>query len=125
MRTAYQDSGDLALAPDLVRLAPPEARAFLGMKAAAERTDGHIPPKYRELMSVAVALTTQCPYCIDDHTRKARQAGATREELAEVVFIAAALKAGAAAGHGLMALRLFDACRHPTMPAWTTAFSPP
>ena len=107
--TTYHDSADLALAPELARLAPPEARAFLGLKGAAERTDGHIPPKYRELMSVAVALTTQCPYCIEDHTRKARQAGATREEIAEVTLITAALRAGAAAGHGLMALRLFDA----------------
>lgn len=107
--TAYHDSADLALAPELVRLAQPEARAFLGLKAAAERADGQVPSKYRELISVAVALTTQCPYCIEDHTRKARQAGATREEIAEVTMITAALKAGAAAGHGLLALRLFDA----------------
>jgi AhpD family alkylhydroperoxidase len=113
MTNPYYDAADLALAPELIRLAAPEARAFLGLKHSAERDDGQIPRKYRELISVAVALTTQCPHCIEDHTRHARRAGATRAELAEVVFIAAALRAGAAAGHGLMALRLFDTAAAP------------
>lgn len=99
---------DMELAPQLVRLAPQEAQAFLGLKASAERADGAIPAKYRELISIAVALTTQCTYCIDAHTANAAAAGASREELAETVFIAAALRAGAAVGHGLLALRLFD-----------------
>lgn len=106
--SAYQQSGDLALARDLMALAPVEAQAFLGLKAAAERGDGVIPEKYRELISIAVALTTQCAYCIDVHANNAARAGATREEIAETAFIAAALKAGAAVGHGLLALRLFD-----------------
>jgi AhpD family alkylhydroperoxidase len=65
-------------------------------------------------MSVAVAITTQCAYCIDVHTARAAAAGATRQEVAEAAFIAAALRAGAAVGHGLLALRLFDAAAvHP------------
>lgn len=105
----YQSAGDLSLAPELMRLAPAEARAFLALKGAAERADGAIPEKYRELISIAVALSTQCGYCIDAHTANAAKAGATRAEIAETVFIAAALRAGAAVGHGLLALRLFDA----------------
>lgn len=104
----YQNRTDLALARDLVALAPTEAKAFLALKGAAERADGVIPEKYRELISIAVALTTQCAYCIDAHTKNAARAGATREEIAETALIAAALKAGAAVGHGLLALRLFD-----------------
>ncbi|MES2261044.1 MAG: carboxymuconolactone decarboxylase family protein [Pseudomonadota bacterium] len=107
--SGYQRPEDLSLAKDLVQLAPVEAKAFLGLKAAAERTDGAIPEKYRELISIAVALTTQCSYCIDAHAKNAARAGATREEIAEAVFIASALRAGAAVGHGLLALRLFDA----------------
>ena len=106
--SGYQRPEDLSLAKELVRLAPKEAQAFLGLKSAAERTDGVIPEKYRELISIAVALTTQCSYCIDAHARNAARAGATREEIAEAVFIASALRAGAAVGHGLLALRLFD-----------------
>lgn len=96
---------DLKYAKDLIELAPPEAQAFLALKEVAERADGAIPAKYRELMSVAVALTTQCAYCIDVHTKNALAAGATRQELAEAVFIAAALRAGAAVGHGLLSMK--------------------
>jgi AhpD family alkylhydroperoxidase len=106
--SGYQSPHDLSHAKELMRLAPKEAQAFLNLKATAERTDGVIPEKYRELISIAVALTTQCSYCIDAHSKNAVKAGATREEIAETVFIAAALRAGAAVGHGLMALRLFD-----------------
>ena len=104
----YQRPEDFAHAKELMSLAPKEAQAFMNLKATAERTDGVIPEKYRELISIAVALTTQCAYCIDAHSKNAVKAGATREEIAEVVFIAAALRAGAAVGHGLLAMRLFD-----------------
>ena len=102
----YQDPSDLSLAPALAAAAPVEAKAFLAFSAAAERNDGLIPPKYRELISIGVALTTQCSYCLDVHTRRALKAGATREELAETTFIAAALRAGAAVGHGLLVQKI-------------------
>ena len=112
----YQRPADFSLANELGRLAPKEAQAFFGLKSAAERADGLIPEKYRELISIAVALTTQCSYCLDVHTRNAAKAGASREEIAETVFIAAALRAGAAVGHGLLALRLFDSASLPDQP---------
>lgn len=65
---------------------------------------------------MAVALSTQCAYCIELHTRQAAAAGATPEEIAEVSFITAALKAGAAVGHGLLAMRLFEAARAAELP---------
>jgi len=65
---------------------------------------GAIPHKYKELIAVAVALTTQCTYCIGIHSRKARKAGATDQELAEVTMVAAALRAGGAVTHGTHAL---------------------
>lgn len=66
-------------------------------------------------MSVAVALTTQCSYCIEAHIENAIKAGATREEIAETVFIAAALRAGVAVGNGLFAMRLFEEAKSKTM----------
>jgi AhpD family alkylhydroperoxidase len=54
----------------------------------------------KELMAVAVALTTQCPYCIEIHSRRAKDAGCTEAEIAETVMVAAALKAGGAITHG-------------------------
>ncbi len=104
----YQTPKDRAYTETLINSAPKEAAAFLNLKYTAERKDGVIPVKYRELMSVAVALTTQCAYCIESHINNAVQAGATREEIAETVFIAAAIRAGGAVGNGLMAMRLFE-----------------
>ena len=80
-------------------LAPDALKAFVAFDEAAFK-DGAIPLKYKELMAVAVALTTQCPYCIEIHSKKAKQAGATEQELAETTLIAAALRAGAAMTHG-------------------------
>lgn len=104
----YQTPQDLRLAPTLAGLAPQEARAFLAYDHAVKRSDGAIPPKAREWIALAVALTTQCGYCLDVHSRAAKRLGTTREELAEIALIAAAVRAGATVGHGLMALRLFD-----------------
>ena len=104
----YQKPEDVAYVDSLIKYAPEEASAFFNLKHTAERKDGVIPAKYRELVSVAVALTTQCAYCIDAHVKNAVHAGATREEIAETVFIAAALRAGGAVGNGLLAMRLFD-----------------
>jgi AhpD family alkylhydroperoxidase len=104
----YQKPEDVAYAESLITFAPKEAAAFFNLKHTAEREDGVIPAKYRELISVAVALTTQCSYCIDAHVKNAVEAGASREEVAETVFIAAALRAGGAVGNGLLAMRLYD-----------------
>ncbi len=74
-------------------------QAFWAFDKAA-LADGTIPVKYKELMACAVAFTTQCPYCIEIHSKQARKAGASDQELAEVVLVAAALRAGAAVTHG-------------------------
>jgi len=79
--------------------APAAMGAFWAFDKAA-MADGAIPGKFKELMALAVALTTQCPYCIEIHAGKARQAGAADPEIAEVVTVAAALRAGAAVTHG-------------------------
>lgn len=80
-------------------LAPEAFQAFAAFDEAALK-EGAIPAKYKELMAVAVALTTQCPYCIEIHATKAKKAGATEAELAETTLVAAALRAGAAMTHG-------------------------
>jgi AhpD family alkylhydroperoxidase len=84
-------------------LAPNVMKAFWAFDQAAV-ADGAIPVKYKELIAVAVALTTQCPYCIDIHTGNARKAGATEVELAEAAMVAASLRAGAAVTHASHAL---------------------
>jgi AhpD family alkylhydroperoxidase len=85
--------------PALGAKAPKAWEAFVAFDQAA-LADGAIPKKYKELMAIAVALTTQCPYCIAIHKEAAIKAGVTEQEFAEVTFIAAALRAGAAVTHG-------------------------
>ena len=104
----YHDSDDLKLVKELKTLAPVEFKGFVELDSIVAKEDGAIPRKYRELMAIAIACTTQCPYCLDVHTRGAKKAGATREEVAEAVFLSAALRAGASVTHGALALKLFD-----------------
>ncbi|WP_324255105.1 carboxymuconolactone decarboxylase family protein [Bacillus sp. LBG-1-113] len=64
--------------------------------------------KEKELIAIAVAHTTGCPYCIDIHTKAAKKVKATREEVAESIMVATALKAGSALSHGVNALVAYD-----------------
>ncbi|MFO0874151.1 MAG: carboxymuconolactone decarboxylase family protein [Phycisphaerales bacterium] len=98
------DMKNLAKFELLGSLAPEAFSAFVAFDAAAVR-DGAIPVKYKELIAVAVALTTQCPYCIEIHAKNAKKAGATEQELAETTLVAAALRAGAAMTHGTHTLK--------------------
>ena len=97
------DMDNLIKLKKLAALAPEGWKGFMAFDQAAFK-DGAIPLKYKELMAVAVALTTQCPYCIEIHSKKARKAGATEQELAETTLVAAALRAGGAITHGTHAL---------------------
>src|ERR1041385_2485393 len=73
---------NLARLKKMDALAPEVMKAFRAFDKAAV-ADGAIPVKYKELIAVAVALTTQCPYCIEIHSSNARQAGATDAEMVE------------------------------------------
>ena len=108
MSDHYHDANDLALLKEMRELAPTDFDAWLNLNNIVGRKDGAVPPKYRELIALGVAVTTQCPYCIEAHAKAAKAAGASREELVETAFIAAALRAGGAATHGAMALKFFD-----------------
>lgn len=66
--------------------------------------DGALPSKTKELIAVAVAHVTQCPYCIRAHTKRARLKGATAQEIMEAIWVAAEMRAGAASAHSSIAL---------------------
>jgi AhpD family alkylhydroperoxidase len=104
----YHDPDDTKRFKDMRQLAPKEFEAWVALDRIVGREDGQVPRKYRELIALAVSLTTQCVYCIDAHAKAAKKAGATREEIAETAFLAAALRAGGAAAHGTLALKLYD-----------------
>jgi AhpD family alkylhydroperoxidase len=108
MSEHYHDAADMRLMKEMRKLAPDDYAAWQGLNSIVGR-DGAISRKYRELIAIGVACTTQCPYCIESHARAAKAAGATREEIVEAVLVAAALRAGGGATHGALALKFFDA----------------
>ena len=66
--------------------------------------DGALPAKTKQLIAVAVAHVTQCPYCIKGHTKAALRTGASREELMEAIWVAAEMRAGGAYAHSILAI---------------------
>src|SRR5216683_4180714 len=78
--------------------APDAMKTFWALDKAAF-ADGVLSAQQKQLIAVAVALTTQCPYCIEIHAKAARDAGATDAQLAEAALVAAAMRAGAAVTH--------------------------
>ena len=67
-----------------------------------------MPAKTKELIAVAVAHVTQCPYCIRAHTRNALRKGATKEEIMEAIWVAAEMRAGAAYAHANIAMDVME-----------------
>lgn len=78
--------------------APAGMEAFWAFDKAAF-ANGEIDVQHKQLIAVAVALTTQCPYCIELHTNAAREAGASDAQLSEAAVVASAIRAGGAVTH--------------------------
>jgi AhpD family alkylhydroperoxidase len=70
--------------------------------------EGALPEKTKQLIAVAVAHVTQCPYCIDGHTKLAVRKGASPEEIMEAVWVAAEMRAGGAYAHSTLALTAME-----------------
>lgn len=66
--------------------------------------DGALPAKTKDLIAVAVAHVTQCPYCIRAHTKSALAKGATENEIMEAIWVAAEMRAGGAVAHSALAI---------------------
>ena len=84
-------------------LAPETNDAFVTFSKSVFR-NGALDVKVKQLIAVAVAHVTQCPYCIRGHTAQALGAGATREEMMEAIWIAIEMRAGAAVAHSNLAV---------------------
>ncbi|MCL8026903.1 carboxymuconolactone decarboxylase family protein [Nocardioides bruguierae] len=101
---SYHEHTDPKFAAKIRAGAPAAFDAWMKFNQASLRNeDGVLSRKTVELLAVAVALTTQCPYCLEDHSNAAREAGVTEEELAETIMVAATLRAGAGLAHGFVA----------------------
>ena len=84
-------------------LAPAQAEAFEALSRAVF-ADGALDKRMKQLIAVACAHVTQCPWCIDGHVKGARRAGATPEQIMEAIWVAAEMRAGGAYAHSALAL---------------------
>ena len=98
------------------QLAPRADEAFRAFSAAVF-AEGALPVKIKQLIAVAAAHITQCPYCIRGHTKAALKAGATREEIMESIWVASEMRAGAAYAHSALALDAMGFTHPPSAPS--------
>src|SRR5690606_20379952 len=84
-------------------LAPDAEAAFHAFSSTVFR-DGALSAKTKQLIAIAVAHVTQCPYCIQGHAKAATKHGASAEEIMEAIWVAAEMRAGGAYAHSLLAL---------------------
>src|SRR5687768_6412922 len=91
------------LAEQRKSLAPKPAEAFKAFSRSVF-AEGALPAKAKQLIAVAVAHVTQCPYCIRGHTSAALRQGATAEEIMEAIWVSAEMRAGGAYAHSALAL---------------------
>ncbi len=88
-------------------LAPETLQAFQAFSRQVF-ADGALPLRTKQLIAVAVAHVTQCPYCIKGHTQGALRAGATEQEIMEAIWVAAEMRAGGAYAHSNLALETMN-----------------
>ncbi|WP_226554372.1 MULTISPECIES: carboxymuconolactone decarboxylase family protein [Celeribacter] len=107
MTTEFYSADDAKHRMEMAKLAPKDFDAWMTLNKIPGEDNGAIPPRTREIVAVAVAHATGCPYCIQSHVQKAKAAGVTKAEVAEAVLLSAALCAGAAAAHGGLAMKFY------------------
>lgn len=84
-------------------LAPDQVKAFRNFSKEVFK-EGALDEKTKQLIAVASAHITQCPYCIKSHTKQAKQKGASNEEIMEAIWVASEMRAGAAYAHAAIAI---------------------
>lgn len=84
-------------------LAPGAEDAFRAFSKAVF-AEGALDKRTKQLIAVAVAHVTQCPWCIEGHVKAARSEGASPEQIMEAIWVAAEMRAGAAYAHSNLAL---------------------
>jgi AhpD family alkylhydroperoxidase len=107
MSEHYHDVGDLRFLKEMVNSRQPNSMHGLHWTKLLAAMGGAIPRKYRELIALGVAFTTQCPYCIEVHTKAAKAAGVSRGTHREF-FDYSCVTGWRRRDHGAMALKFYD-----------------
>ena len=86
----------------------PEAAATFHAFSEAVFAEGALDRRTKQLIAVAVAHVTQCPWCIEGHVKGARRDGASDAQIMEAIWVAAEMRAGAAVAHSIKTLEILD-----------------
>lgn len=92
----------------------PEIQAAFQSFSRQVFADGALPAKTKQLIAVAAAHITQCPYCIKGHTKAAMKHGATPQEIMESIWVAAEMRAGGAYAHSQLSITAMSEEQHAT-----------
>lgn len=92
---------------EFAQAAPEAVKGFMALNHGSEKTT-HLDGKTRELIALAVAVTTRCDGCIAAHVGGAIKEGASKEEIAEALGVSMALNAGAAAVFSARVMDCYD-----------------
>ena len=107
MTEEFYKKSDIKKLRKVRELTPDSFKAYVEFDKQA-LSEAALSTKVKRLIAIAVAHTTQCPFCIDFHTREAKKLGATEQEIIEAVWVAAALRAGAAVSHSVLAVNAYE-----------------
>jgi len=103
MADNFYGKKDIEKAAKMYALKPELMKAYLDFDGKV-MAEGSLNKKTKELIAVACAHMTQCPYCIEGHTKNAKKAGASEEEISEAIFVAVVLRAGGSMAHSCIAM---------------------
>lgn len=105
----FHDSDDYKYNKKLVKAAPESMKALMAFhQAVMNEPSSGLDSMTKELIAVGIAVTTQCPYCIEVHTKGAREAGASEAQVAAASMISSLVNAGGSMAHGWMAMKVLD-----------------
>jgi len=107
MGDQFYGKKDIEKAAQMYTLKPEIMKAYLDFDAKVF-SEGSLNKKTKELIAVACAHITQCPYCIEGHTKGAKKAGASPEEIAEAIFVSVAMRAGGSMAHSCIAMAALE-----------------
>lgn len=104
---AFYDKSNVKKLNNLKEWAPDGYKAYSDFSAAAMK-EGKLSAKLKEIIAVGTAHVTECPYCIDAHTKKAEKNGATKEELSEAILVTSAVLAGGPYAHMVNLIQSYE-----------------
>ena len=91
-----------------LRAVQPEVMSGFAKMHGAATGDGALSASTKELIALAIGITSHCDGCIAFHVHDALRAGATRDEVVEAIGVAVMMGGGPAAVYGSDALDALD-----------------